>query len=105
MSGELKVNYEAVYSKTRELRQRLQSELREAQTTYRQAHTDLRRLDSSTNAELVEAMQINQQKANLTAETLTKLLAFIEASTRQVERDESHMTRSFSRSRIRQRRR
>ena len=105
MPQEIRINYEAVYTKTRELRQRIQSELREVTTTYRQAQTSLQRLDSRTNAEFTEAMVLNQQKCQVAVETLTKLLSFIETSTRQVEREERTISRAFMTSRVRTRRR
>jgi len=105
MPTEIKINYEEVYSKTAELRQRLQSESREAEATYRQASQTLRRMDGKTNAEYTEAIAANQEKSRITAETLTKLIAFIESSARQVERDEAIITRTFTSARIRTRRR
>jgi len=102
--SEIKINYDAVYSKTAELRQRIQTDLREAEATYRHAQTDLRRMDSRTNAEFTEAMELNQQKSQVTIETLAKLLTFIETSTRQVEREEMVITRAFTPSRAHARR-
>jgi len=100
MPREIKINYQEVYSKTAELRQRIQSELQEMETTYRQTNSTLHSMDSRTNAEIMESMEINRQKAQVTAETLTKLLSFIEASAQHVERDESTLARSFTQSRI-----
>jgi len=100
MSREIRINYEEVYAKTAELRQRLTAELREMDMEYRQIQSDLRRLDGRTNAEFIEAMKMNQQKAQMTVETLTKLLTFIESSAREIERDEAMTSRIFSRSRI-----
>jgi len=93
---EMKINYEAVYSKTAEIRQRIQSELQEVETSHRQVNTSLTRMDSRTNAVLIEAIQSNRQKCQVTGETLTKLLTFIEAAARQVERDEAMIARAFS---------
>ena len=105
MPGEIRINYEEVYSKTAELRQRIHTELQEMEATYRQANSSLRSMDSRTNAELIEAMEHNRVKACVTAETLTKLLSFIEASAKQVERDEAAISRKFELSRINARRR
>ena len=101
MSGQIQVQYEAVYSKTAELRQRIAAELQEMDETYRQTHSSLHRMDSRTNAVFMETMALNQQKAQVTAETLTKLLTFIEAATRQVERDEQMIKRVFTLSKVR----
>jgi len=99
MSREIKINYQEIYSKTAELRQRIQSELQEMETTYRQTNSTLHSMDSRTNAEIMESMEINRQKAQVTAETLTKLLSFIDEAARQVEHDESKMSRAFTQSR------
>jgi len=99
MSREIRINYEEVYAKAAELRQRITAELREMDAAYRQAQTSLRQMDSQTNAEFIESMRFNQEKAQITAETLTKLLSFIESSARQCEREERDISRMFERSR------
>ena len=100
MSREIKINYPEVYSKTTELRQRIQSEIQELEGTYRQANASLRRMDSKTNGAIIETMEANQEKARVTAETLTKLLSFIETAAQQVEREENAMSRVFTSARI-----
>jgi len=100
MSREIKINYPEVYTKTTELRQRIQSELRELEGTYRQANTSLHRMDSKTNGAIIETMEANREKARVTAETLTKLLSFIDAAAQQVEREENAMSRIFTSARI-----
>jgi len=99
MAREIRIQYEEVYTKTAELRQRLQSELQEMDTAYRQAQTSLRHMDSRTNAEFMETMASNQIKSKVAAETISKLLSFIESSARQVERDEAMIQRVFTLSR------
>ena len=100
MPSEIKINYEAVFSKTLELRQRVQQELQEMENIYRQTSQTLRQLDGSTNAAYVESMEANREKARVTAETLTKLINFIDASAKHVEREENNLSRTFERSRI-----
>ena len=100
MSDVVQVQYEAVYSKTAELRQRLDTELQEMDNAYHQCRASLHRMDGRTNAVLQETMEVNRQKARVTTETLTKLLAFIDASARQVERDELMIKRVFEQSRV-----
>jgi len=100
MSGEILIQYDEVYSKTAELRNRITSELRDMDTAYRQAQSSLRGMDGKTNAVLIEAMAENQRKARITADTLNKLLSFIETSARQVERDEQIIKRTFARTRV-----
>jgi len=105
MSQEIRINYEEVYSKTAELRQRIQSELQEMEGAYRQAGSTLHSMDSRTNAVIIESMEANRIKAQVTAETLTKLLSFIDTAAKQVERDESTIARSFNQTRVRTARR
>ena len=97
---EIKINYQEVYTKTTELRQRIQAEIQELEGTYRQANTSLRRMDSKTNGVIIETMESNREKARVTAETLTKLLSFIDSAAQQVEREENAMSRVFTSSGI-----
>ena len=96
MSGEIFIDYDAVYNKTAELRRRIESELNEMDATYRQVHSSLRRMDGKHNATFMETMNDNQRKARLTAETLHELLSFIESSAKHVERNEKMHTRIFT---------
>jgi len=105
MSDQILVNYEEVYSKTAELRQRIRTELIEMDTAYRRCQAELRNMDGKTNAEFIETLAENQRKARVTADTLQKLLAFIENSARQVERNDQMFKRAFNSSRMGVRRR
>lgn len=105
MSDQIKINYTEVYRKTAELRRHAVDELRATNTSYRQITSSLRRMDGSTNSEIMDAMESNQQKSQATVNTLTKLLSFIETSARQVERSEQSMTRTFRSVSIRRQRR
>jgi len=100
---EIKINYEAVYSKTAELRQQIQAELQEMETSYRQSNASLNKMDSRTNAELMYATELKHQTYQLAAEILIKQLSFIDASARQVERDEAMIARVFTQPRANQR--
>jgi len=100
MPGEILINYNEVYSKTAEMRQRIQAELREVNATYRQTQSTLRTMDGKTNAAFMEALQENQQRIEVTADTLHKLLSFIENSAREVERNEQMHARVFNSSRV-----
>ena len=96
MSDRFQIKYDVVYSKTAGLRSRIEAELSEMDTAYRQAQSDLHGLDGKANAVLMETMERNQEKAHVTAETLHKLLTFIELSSRQVEHDELKMKGMYS---------
>ena len=101
MSNQILVNYDEVYTKVAELRHRIQTELVEMNAAYRQAASTLNGMDGSANAAMIEAMVSNQRKSQITADTLTKLLSFIDASTRQVERGEQNIARTFESARMR----
>jgi len=101
MPGQILINYGEVYSKVAELRNRINIELRELDTKYRQVQSSLRRMDGKTNTVFSEAMEDNQRKARLASETLQELLAFIEISAREVERNEQMHQRIFEFSRLR----
>ena len=96
MTGQILINYDEVYSKTAEMRQRLESELMEMDTRYRQVQSILRGLDGKTNAVFIEAMRDNQRKARVTAETLRELIMFMDSSARLVERQEEIHKRAFT---------
>lgn len=96
MSGKIMIQYDAVYAKTAELRNRLEAELKNMEACYRQISPTMHNMDSKTNAVFVETMLENRRKAEITSETLHRLLTFIELSARQVERDEILLKGKFS---------
>ena len=102
MSNNFKINYTEVYSKTAELRNRIESELASMEGAYRQVQSGLQGLDGKANAAFIEAMDDNQMKAHITAETLHKLLSFIELSARQVEQDELRLKSMYTLARARE---
>jgi len=101
MSGEILIKYDEVYRKTAEMRRNVEAELQEMDTAYRHVHSSLNRfVDGKANAVFLEAMECNQQKARVAAETLRNLLTFMEDSARQVERAEGMHTRIFNALRV-----
>jgi len=104
MSTEIKINYEEVYSKTAELRQRLQSEIREMDAGYRQVRTTLSRMDGAANAVIIETMEANCTKARVTAETMLRLISIIDNAAREAEREDQGIARKIARTRVRTRR-
>jgi len=93
---EIRINYEAVYAKTQELRSFLEAELREMDLGYRQVQSSLQGMDGSTNATLMASMTVNQSKARATSETMLRLLAFMENAAREAEREEQRIARIFA---------
>ena len=96
MSGKIHIQYEAVYSKVAELQSCIDAELSEMEGEYRQVQSCLQGMDGQTNAAFMEAMEANRAKAKVTAETLHKLLSFMELSARQVEYDEMVLKGTFA---------
>ena len=94
--SKIQINYTEVYSKTAELRSRIEAELSNMDMTCHQIQSDLQCMDGKTNAAFMETMVHNQVKAYVTAETLYKLLTFIELSARQVEHDELKLKDMYS---------
>jgi len=95
MSGKILINYEAVYTKCRELRNRLLHEIRDMDGEYRHIQSNLQRMDSRTNAELMTTIAANQGKAQVTADTLQRLLTTIENSARATEQEELRIKQAF----------
>jgi len=95
MSEKIIIDYDAVYTKTAELRRHLEAELREMNNVYRHAHNALRHMSGKTHEHFVEAMTQNQNKAQVTAETLRKLITFIDDAAKNVERNENIHARAF----------
>jgi len=96
MSNQIFINYGDVRSKVRELRTRLNNEMRDMNAEYRQVQSTLGRMDSRTNAEFAEVVIANQNKAQVTAEALQRLLTFIESSARETEQEERRIKQVFS---------
>jgi len=96
MSGQILVRYDEVYGKTAELKRRLESGLHEMEASYTRARAALDGMDGSTNAAFSAAVEENRTKAAMTAETLMKLLSFMENSAREVERNDRMHERVFN---------
>ena len=92
---EILIDYQAVYTKIAQLRQQLQSEMHQTNQAYMQIQHELGRMDGLTNATFMETMQDNRRKAEVTCDTVQKLLTFMELSAREVERNEQMHTRAF----------
>jgi len=101
MPNKFQINYTQVYSKTAELRNRIQSELENMDAAYKHAQAGLQGMDGKTNAAFMEAMEDNKMKAHVSAETLHKLLTFMELSARQVESDEHRLKSMYTLARAR----
>jgi len=96
MSDKFQINYTEVYSKTAELRSRIESELSNMDAAYNQIQAGLQGMDGEANASFMETMEENQIKAYVSAETLHKLLTFMELSARQVESNELKIKNKYT---------
>ena len=89
------VRYAEVTSQTQELRNRLHMEFVQMNAAYKDALTSLVNMDGQANAEILGAMNENQNKARIASEILSKLLEFIEISSQQMELSEQNVIRFF----------
>ncbi|MCL2574228.1 MAG: hypothetical protein FWE34_06745 [Defluviitaleaceae bacterium] len=96
MSDRFQIQYDTVYIKTAELRSRIEAELADMESTYRQVEHELHDMDGKTNACLQETVEANRQKAYEAASTLDELLQFLNDSARQVEINEHKMARAMT---------
>ena len=97
MSGKVRVNYNAVYSKTAQSRAAIRNQLNATNQNYNQLLNSVKTMDSSTNNALIEAIERSRVKASVTAKILEKELSFIDGSTMQVELQENKIAQRFSR--------
>jgi len=96
MTGQIKINYEAVYAKTAEILNRMHAELEDADSEYRQVRAILHGMDGSTNATLLEALELSYIKTKVTIETVCKLVLYIDRSAQKIEKSELELKRMFA---------
>jgi len=90
--AEIQINYDEVYMKTTELKGYIKTDiLPKIETAYMQIQEMLNELDSGTNQNLKESMELNKQKSIVVAQTLYKLLSFMSNSSKQMELNEQKM--------------
>jgi len=96
MANQILINYEAVYAKCRELRNRMSSEVHNMDAGYRQLQSSLGRMDGSTNAAIMETMAVSQQRSVATVDTFQELLTAIESAARETEQEEQRISHVFN---------
>ena len=101
LSVEQGVGSLGVYTKCRELRRRLQTEVRDMDGEYRKIQSSLQGMDSRTNAQMMTTVEANRGKAQMTAETLLRLLATIESAAQATEQEELRIKQMFNMARTR----
>ena len=95
----IRINYEAVNTETAKLRRQQADLVDQVNTHYRQIQNELRVVDSATNAQLMEALEVNCQKAMAASRILDQLLSFISGASRQVESSEQKIAQVLTASR------
>jgi len=94
---EILINYEAVRSKTTEMRNYLNNDLlTHLDNEYRQIQSILDNVDGATNARLKKEMEVNRRKSAMAARTLDKLISFIANSAKEFEQKEKEIARAFA---------
>jgi len=96
MSGQIKVDYKAVYAKVAETMMRIYVEIEDMDATHRQALVMLEGMDSSTNAALTEAVARTQVKIKTTAEAMCKLLLSIDRAAQRMEEKDQKLKTAFN---------
>jgi len=92
----IQINYDAVNAETTKMRRQQTDLVDQVNTQYRQIQNELRSVDGATNAQLIEAMEVNCQKAMAASSVLNRLLTFISGASRQVESSEQNISRVFT---------
>ena len=90
------IDYQAVNEQTAKLRRQQAEMVNEVRTHYRNIQNELRGVDGSANAQLIEAMEINCQKAIAASGILDRLLMFMSSASRQVESSEMLIAQAFT---------
>ncbi len=94
--NEIKINYNEVNVQTKQLMAHIQNDLiPKIESEYSRISDILNRVDSSTNASLIESMEMHKNKSIIAAQSLEKLLSFMSNSSLQLEQNEFRMATAF----------
>ena len=85
MSTQVKIDHARVNIQVSKLRKNLMAAKTEQDTKYGKIKTRLNGLDSATNAELMDVVELNKRKNEITMEAIDKLLLFMMKSSQQFE--------------------
>ena len=95
--SEIKIDYQAVYSKTAALKGYISSDLLpRIESEYGQIQAMLEKLDGATNAKLKEDMEAGKLKSIAMVNGLDKLLTFMANSTKEFEQSEKEMASTIA---------
>jgi hypothetical protein len=95
MSNSTKIDYDVVFDKTAQLRSNVEGNINESNQGYNQLLASLDNLDGATNASVKTAMELEREKAQVTAEIAYNLLSFIDAAARRFQGREQAMASLF----------
>ena len=93
---EIRVQNWEVFSRVATLQAELRASLQEMEAEYNKIQSMLTEVDSATTAAFVSAMENNKLKAKTTAETLNKLLVFLNNSTNFVMEEDQRLSSAFT---------
>jgi len=88
MSQEIRMDYNAVYKKTAELRKHLLSAINEMESEYRQIVSNLRGMDRRASEAIIKMIEASRRRTKVISEVIANLLSFMDAIARQAEKDE-----------------
>lgn len=93
MDRTIYVNFPVVYAKINELRARLDADVIAASESQLVQTTNmLSQVDGETNGEMITAMNMNKEKTVLCAQTLRKMLDFIENAAHAVQAEDQQLS-------------
>ena len=96
MSTLISIKHTELYDQISGLNEGLLETMSELDSKYREIKSELKELDSATNAELMNVIEHNQRKVAIEVETLDKLLLFIRNTAEEYETLDNSMSRNFS---------
>jgi len=97
MSGQVIVNYSAIYASTLSCKSALRGFISDLNGSYSQKIASINTMDSATNASLQETMEKNREKAVASANMLIKLADFISNAAYQVQAMECSISARYTR--------
>jgi len=92
---ELKINHTEIFSKTRHMRNYLETQRREIDMKYRGTQSRLNRMDSRTNGVIQDALEVNCRRAHAGIETISRMINAMEATALMVKEQDRHLARIF----------
>ena len=96
MSAQISIKHPELYIQISNLRGALSEAMSDLESGYSRSCSELKDLDSATNAEFMAVIEQNRRKSEIELETLDKLLLFIKSTAEEYETLDSVMARNYS---------